>query len=778
MHSAKRTARLLWTLAALGILAPGLLAQGTDVRTLVVREGQSVRDLAQEALGDPNLWNEILKANQLGAPSEIQPGMKLVVPVGAIKRAIQEIDGARGAIQMATDVGARVFAGEGITQAITSYDEAVRERGKGSWENSARLAVAAAQLARQAHQECLEKRNTSADATVTDRSGTVQGRSAAEMVWNDLSLYSKLYENNRVRTLSGSYAEISFQDQSRIRLNENSQAVIQKMRIDLLNKERDSSVKLEKGAAFALLQSNQKKKKFNLSIPGVKTEINSKSFWVQKDEETTRIANYEGEIQVSSGDNSVVIEENHGSKIGADGELGKSRELLHATSLTAPANNSILAGGSIKLEWGLVPQAVRYLLQVSADYSFKNIVINREDIQEGAFTTEELKDGAYYWTVAAIDREGFPGPTSPRGFFYIFSDTTHPFLYVIHPQEQDIFKTDTLHITGETEAGVQLYIDGQAASLDGGRFEMAYRLSEGINKITVAARDAGGNESRILRTVIYAAPRAVQIDYDAAVKQLGSKEFLARGRTLDLKGSTVPLSSISIQDQSGATRGRTFADSAGRFQLSLFDLAESMPLFVSVLTPAGYQKQDTVRIQVRKDAPQIILDEQIPAVAAADTLWLAGAVFNASRLTCNGASVPLTARRFRCSVILQPGINTLRLAAADDLGDETLLQQQVTLDRTPPELVDYTLLKKATGAGDLLEVKVKARDGSGLRRTAAIELQASTALTSGYMVYNSAAQQYEGSFKFPQGILSAAKVKIKSLILEDYFGNRSVHNPE
>jgi len=777
MHSAIRSA-LLWTLVALGILASGLLAQGTDVRTLVAREGQSVRDLAQEALGDPNLWNEILKANQLSAPSEIQPGMKLVIPAGAIKRAIQEIDGARGAIQMATDVGARVFAAEGITQAIASYDEAVRERSKGSWENSARLAAAAGQLARQAHQECLEKRNTSADATVTDRSGTVQGRSAAEMVWNDLSLYSKLYENNRVRTLSNSYAEISFQDQSRIRLNENSQAVIQKMRVDLLSKERDSSVKLEKGAAFALLQSNQKKKKFNLNIPGVKTEINSKSFWVQRDEETTKIANYEGEIQVTSGEDSVVIEENHGSKIGADGEIGKSRELLHGTTLIAPFNNSILAGGSVKLEWAPVTQAVRYLLQVSADYSFKNIIINSEDIQEGTFTTEGLKDGAYYWTIAAIDREGFPGPTSPRGFFYIFSDTTHPFLYVIHPQEQDIFKTDTLHITGETEANVQLFIDGQATSLNGSRFEMAYQLNEGINKITVLVRDAGGNESRILRTVIYAAPRAVSIDYDAAMQLPDTKQFLARGRTLDLKGSTVPLSSVSIQDLSGMTRGRTFADSSGRFQLSLFDLAESMPLVVGVLTPAGYQKQDTVRVQVRKDAPQILLDEQIPAVVANDTLWLAGAVFNASRLTCNGAAVPLTAGRFSYSLILQPGANTLRLTATDDLGDEALLQQEVTLDRTPPDLVDYTLQKKAAGAGDLLEVKGKAKDGSGLRRTAAIELQAGTALTSGYLVYNSTSQQYEGSFKFPQGSLSAAKVKIKSLVLEDYFGNRSVLNPE
>ncbi|HNW61213.1 MAG TPA: FecR domain-containing protein [bacterium] len=778
MRYVKSICLFSWTAAILGLAAPGLLAQGVEVRTFTVRDGQGVRDLAQELLGDPNLWSEILKANQLSAPSEVQPGMKLIVPVGAIKRAIQEIDAARQAIQMATDVGARVFAAEGLTRAMASYDEAVQERGRGSWESSARLAADAAQLARQAHQECLEKRNTSADATVTDRSGTVQGKAAAEMIWNDLGLYSRLFENSRVRTLSDSYAEISFQDQSRIRLNENSQAVIQKMRVDLLNKERDSSVKLEKGAAFALLQSNQKKKKFSLNIPGVKTEINSKSFWVQKDEEATKIANYEGEIQVSAGDSMVVIAENHGSKISAGGGIGQSRELLRGTTLIAPANNAILAGGRITLTWAPVPQAVRYLLQVSADYSFKNIIINREDIDDDSFATEELKDGAYYWTVAAIDREGFPGPVSARGFFYIFSDTVNPFLYVNHPQEQDIFKTDSLHLTGETEASVQLFVDGKAASQSGGRFEVVRQLSEGINKIAVAARDAGGNETRILRTVIYAAPRAVRIEYDTAMPQPRPKQFLARGRTLDLKGSTVPLSSVTIQDESGAARGRTFADSAGRFQLSLYDLPGSMQLRVSVLTPAGYEKQDTLRVEVSGEAPEILLEGTIPAMAAGDTLRLTGRVVRAGTLSCNGAAVPLTAGRFSHALVLQPGLNTVRLTASDDLGHETVLQQEVTLDRTPPELIDYVLLKKTGPAGDVLEVKVRARDSSGLRRTVAIELRAGTAVTSGWLVYNGTAQAYEGAFKYPRGTLAALQVKMTSLILEDYFGNRSVLHPE
>jgi ferric-dicitrate binding protein FerR (iron transport regulator) len=764
-------------IVALRILTPDLFAQAEEVKTVIVREGQGPRDIARETLGEPDLWGEILKANQLNSPSDLKPGMKLVIPSGAINRSRKEINNARQAIQMATDVGAKVFAGETITRAIARLDEAVQERGKAQWESSTRLAVEARQLAEQSHQESLEKRNTSADATVSDRSGTVQSKVASEMLWRDLSLYSKLYENNRVRTLSDSYAEISFQDQSRIRLNENSQAVIQKMRVDLLNKERDSSVKLEKGAAFALLQSNQKKKKFNLNIPGVKTEINSRNFWVQKEDEGTKIANYEGEIKVSSENTTVVIEENHGSQIAADGSIGKSKQLLRGTQLLAPKNNAILPGGIVQLQWDAVAQAQRYLLQVSADYSFKNIIINRDDIQAETFTTEALKDGAYYWTVAAIDKEGFPSPSSPRGFFYVFSDKDKPFLYVNHPQEQDIFQTDTLHIVGETEANVQLFIDGKPEALsNGSRFRFTHHLNQGINKISVVARDLGGNETTILRTVMYAADSKVMVDYDASMRQTSAKHFLAQGRTLDLKGSTVPLSSVSVQTLAGKAASRTFADAVGHFQLTLQDLPNSEALVLKVLTPTGYQKSDTIWVQVSKLAPQIVLSSKIPTVASEDTLRLEGSVLNAGRLLCNGADLKIKDGHFSHLFKLQPGRNVISLKAVDEAGNECLVQNEVNLDKTPPELVNYNVTTRSTVGDDIVDVKVKARDDSGLRRSAAIELLAGDQVTSGYVVYNQVSQTYEGSFKFPKGSLKA--VKLKTLVLEDYYGNQAVLNPK
>lgn len=760
---------------AIGGLAPVLFAQGEGIKTIIVKEGQGPRELAQEVLGEPDLWNEILKVNQLSSPSDLRPGMKLVIPVGAIKSSSFEVEKARQSIQTATDIGARVFSTEIIAQSIALYDEAVKERKAGNWENCSRLAVEARQMAEKSHLETLEKRNTTADAVVTDRSGTVQSKKATEMMWWELSLYSKLFENYRVRTLSNSYAEISFQDQSRIRLNENSQAVIQKMRVDLLNKERDSSVKLEKGAAFALLQISPKKKKFNLNIPGVKTDINSKNFWVQKDEDTTKIANYEGEIKVSSGDASVIIEENQGSQITAGGSISESKDLLHSTELLLPKNNAILSEGTLTLKWKPVPRAQRYLLQVSADYSFKNIVINQEDILADSFTVLDLKDGAYYWNVSAIDRDGFPGTASPRGFFYVFSDKDNPFLYVNHPQEQDIFQTDTLHIVGETEANVQLSVNGQPVTVqEGGIIRLTHQMLDGINKITIVAQDMGGNKTQIIRTVIYASNSEVQINYDASMKQLEPKHFLARGRTLDLKGKTVPLSSVSIQHQTNSAPSRTFADESGNFRVSLLNISESTQMILTVLTPAGYSKNDTLWIQVSKEAPQIVLHSPIPAVSSEDSLQLNGVISNATKLKCNGTDITVIGNSFTYSVKLNPGQNLIRFVASDDFNNECTVQYEVMLDKSAPELLDYTVTKKSTAIDDVVDITVKAKDSSGLRRTASVDLQAGDMMRSGYLRFNTTSQMYEGSFKFPKGTINI--IKLKALVLEDYYGNNKTFN--
>ena len=82
-----------------------------------------------------------------------------------------------------------------------------------------------------------------ADAWVRNLDGQLQSNNQYDNLWNDVSQFDILQEGERVRTLSQSYAEILFRDDSRLRLDENAQALKRKMRrnpLENTGEEQDS----------------------------------------------------------------------------------------------------------------------------------------------------------------------------------------------------------------------------------------------------------------------------------------------------------------------------------------------------------------------------------------------------------------------------------------------------------------------------------------------------------------------------------------------------------
>lgn len=67
------------------LVVPTSLAD--DMITVTVQGNQSLRDIAEEYLGNPNLWIDILRVNDLESPTDIRPGMRLKVPAGVVAEA-------------------------------------------------------------------------------------------------------------------------------------------------------------------------------------------------------------------------------------------------------------------------------------------------------------------------------------------------------------------------------------------------------------------------------------------------------------------------------------------------------------------------------------------------------------------------------------------------------------------------------------------------------------------------------------------------------------------
>lgn len=761
------------SLAGLVLLASLAFAQDHKPFTVTVKEGQTIRELAQEYLHDPDLWQEILKSNNLKSPTDIKPGMTLIIPSDAVTISADRLRDAQSAIQKATDAGAKVFMPELIAAAIANYDLAVDKRKNGDWENSINLADNARTAAEEALRETLAKRNTTADALLSDRKGEVEKRKPAETLWSDAPLQAILNESDRVRTLSKSYAEITFHDASRIRLNENSQAVIQSMRVDLLEKKRETSVSLVKGDAFAFLKTNQTKRKFDLEIPGVETKVNSNNFWVQKDEQLTKIANYEGEIEVTSQGSTVLIGENQGSLVAANQKPSQPKVLLAAPVLVSPINNAALYTNQIALNWTSVPGAVGYWLELASDPSFQKIVLSEKNLSSNQLKHTFDASGVYYWRVAAVDADGLPGPGSAAGFFNVQFSGKAPFLLVTAPKEQEIFKNQAVTVRGKTEANIQLTLNGEPVSfLPDGSFEVSSDLNPGKNELTFEARNLAGIVSKITRTVTYDADAAVPIVYDATLRQSQPKHFVVQNPEFTLRGTTRPSAAVVLNAGSSSPAGKTFSDAHGRFQFTIRNLTKKSDFTISVITVSGYAAADTISVEVDDEPPSIRLQPDLPEATNSSKLQIQGSVIGATRLELNGQTVELDAGQFATEVPLVPGRNILKLTAADFAGNRAVLEEAVTYDNAPPELLTHQVIEDPRpGSGErLIQIVATARDGSALKRTARFTLQLGKDTIFGYLIHNKVSRQYQGLVKaaVPPGVTA----KLAALALADYLGNQ------
>ena len=258
---------------ALFILFTGnLLSQS---KTVIYSADKTLRQIAKEYLNDSNLWEEILKVNGLKSITELKNGMVLTLPEDIVTKSEEEISKALNLIQAATTEGARIFTPSLINEAIELRNKAISERLVKNWQNSLDYAIQSQNISKKARTESINQNDVSVQAILSDRRGTVQDKREESLVWNDTPENSSLNENQKIRTLSESFAEISFKDESRLRLNSNSQAVIQKMRMNLIENKQESEVSLLEGDIYALL-SGSPRRKMNIDVPGVDTEINSK----------------------------------------------------------------------------------------------------------------------------------------------------------------------------------------------------------------------------------------------------------------------------------------------------------------------------------------------------------------------------------------------------------------------------------------------------------------------------------------------------------------------
>ena len=740
-------------LVALG-QAPSISVARAEILEVQLAPNQTIRELSQQYLGDPDLWPEILKASNLASVAELAPGVLLRVPVDLIAAADRAVARCADEIRRANFAGAQLFAPEEIGRAIALYDQALGRRIEHAWLEARDLALASYFEAAEAFAISEKRRDEAAEAVLSDRNGWVEGQKPKDLAWNDIQLRAVLVEEEKVRTLSDSTAQLTFRDASRLRLNANSNAVIQEMRYDPLTKHEEAKVSLIEGDFYALLSGESERTTFAVDIPEAQARIESGDFWVQSGDAGAKFTNYDDRpVAVATSSEKIVLGRNEGLVLSTDGKAAEKRGVLDAPGLSAPANDGVVYNASPDLAWAHPGGAEGYWLEIGADQAFDTMIVSEFGIPEPAFRAEKLSPGEYYWRVSALDAFGLPGQRSAPWRFTVAMDNVAPFLRIDAPIEGAIERDASLEIQGETEPGAIVTVNGRPAEVTAeGRFVGPTTASEGENRVEIVAADPAGNVTRLVRGFSYMPDRADAITLDASIPRDAAGRILTGGDVVSLTGSTKPNSRIDILGSDGAPRGSTASDASGRFALNAELGAEQESLSIVVTAPSGFRSAHALEVIVDRSKPTIALAEEFPRLTASETLFVKGQVAKAdAKLLVNGLDAVLKDGGFDEIVSLRVGDNPIELVATDTVGNVDVVRFTVMLDTEPPQLVEARLTPAAGDAGSFVALEVTASDASGLAATALSTVSYGAETVDGVLKFNRATQSYQGSVPAPRG---------------------------
>jgi len=752
-----------------------------SIITIRVKENQGIRDISRKYLDDPNRWEDVLRANDLKSPDEIKPGMLLRIPVGEVFQAKRELEVSGKLIQKATMAGAKIFAPKIIAKAIQLRDTALLKQKSGELHECINLASSAATEGKKALKICISNQDVPAQAVVHDRKGYVHSRKPSDNLWKDVFRYDILHEGERIRTLSESSCDIFFRNDSRLRLNENSQALIRKMRANLLEDTGEAKVSLVKGDVFALL-AGQKNERFQLDIPGVETKVDSKYFWVGRDRHGARFANYDGKLEISSAGSKVVLKKNQGSVVLHNKKPTSPRELIASPRLLKPESGVEEFNVNIPLTWEEVSGAHYYLLEISYSVSFSSIIYSKEIQVATAMFPKNLPDGSlrnlFYWRVTAVSSDKLRGQPSEARFIHIMYDDKPPFLVIQSPDEGLLLSGNMVEILGMTENDILLTIQDQPVEIAAnGKFRFRQKLYEGVNSIIVKAIDRAGNITELKRSVTFLPDHKIDLTFDRfygsvygpVLHQIMPGHFIVSQRSISLSGKTNPNCSISVTSPGTAAPARATADSNGRFQVNLKLTGRRQMFNVKIASPSGVERHASINIEIDDKAPIIHFDEKIPSATREKILSIKGKVEDAERFNLNKSPVLLQDSQFSTTIDLKPGANRLSFVAGDLVGNVARIEKEVLFDPDPPRLLKYEISLGKGEDKNQANVMVKAQDSTGLIKTAPFTVQIGKQSHTGHMILSGSKGRYIGSFSIPEG--GGHIIKFKSVTLSDYLGN-------
>ena len=735
-------------------------AQVQENIEIIFKQDVSLRSLAEKYLGNPNEWEVILHYNGFQHLTDLQADTRLTIPAELFHRSMKHLRQAGETARLANMEGAGVLSKSSIALSTQLQAEAMELKKRGHLEEAEKVALKALQWAETALAEAKEKKIQSVSAVLEQKEGTVQSREPQQLAWLDTTINQELIEQERVRTLPDSKAGILFIDESRIYLNENSLAVIGEMKENLIKKTFKARMVVLQGDVLAHLSSIGGQKDFTVTSPGIETTIRSKKFRTTRDgKKITRIANYDGEIDVEAKKKKVTIRKDEGTKIEYEKEPESPKKLLLPPVMIVPLANQIFFTSTIWFKWEPLEHAKSYLLEISTQRNFST-VLKRVQLSATSYKWDVPHDGLYYYRMYTIDKENFSGPFSKPIDFYINIDESPPYLAVSSPVEGEVILSRNVLVQGAVERNVTLTVNTLPVEIDeNGLFKQLLTLEPGEQTITVTAVDPAGNRTSIQRTV------SCNLEEQLIVLEMPDHLTLNMNQAT-IRGTVKPFTRIEINGKS--------LELPPRFAHVVTLPEGDHTITIKAISPQGNIQTLLIMITIDLTSPEIFLDD-VPAYTRKPELSLSGQVSEIVTLRVNDEVVQVKDGHFAFSVELKEDENIFNVEATDIAGNKSTKKIRILQDTQPPEIISYTFSSPRVKGGDIILCRVNARDsGVGLARTGSFTLSIAPGnmMFHGILTLNREQDIFEGSIFIPPEIQGT--VAMEHLQIQDRLGNEEI----
>lgn len=344
-------------------------------------------------------------------------------------------------------------------------------------------------------------------ALLADVRREVKIRPADSIAWSDASAGVSVGNRDAVQTFADSRARVDFSSDNELRIGQNSLVIFRSGSADPFLQRRDPAVVVLEGELTGEINADYGS--FAVELPvglvvmksdGTEGDTVDFKLTINPDKSST-VAIYSGQADVSIAGVKYRVSANEGLTIREDGATSGVRALPALPTVRLPRARALAkfrdTRPRVVFQWGEVPGAQNYRLELAKDASFEEILVD-EYLTDAAFTHGNLAEGKYFWRVSA--RSGWvQGPASRPRSLRIVRDTTPPEL-VVEPIEQVV--AGGYQLRGRTSPDATVYIRGEVVETSAsGEFEYLFEAKPGASPIVVEAIDALGNvtyESQIL----------------------------------------------------------------------------------------------------------------------------------------------------------------------------------------------------------------------------------------------------------------------------------------